>query len=176
MDPAAFTIVRFAVSAIPFIPFVFQARGDAQTCKAGIELGPWVSLGYLMQALGLQTSDAGRASFQSMFTVVIVPLLDGSGGLQDFNPSLWTCGMFWEWMVVFPWIPALYSGIFSTGLCLWVEMAAMRDVSATETAIIYSLEPVWGAAFAWFLLGERWGATGWVGAALVLGKVLFTSG
>ncbi|KAM0961172.1 hypothetical protein ACFX2I_020482 [Malus domestica] len=175
MDPAAFTIVRFAVSAIPFIPFVFQARGDAQTCKAGIELGPWVSLGYLMQALGLQTSDAGRASFQSMFTVVIVPLLDGSGGLQDFNPSLWTCGMFWEWMVVFPWIPALYSGIFSTGLCLWVEMAAMRDVSATETAIIYSLEPVWGAAFAWFLLGERWGATGWVGAALVLGKVLFTS-
>ncbi|XP_028951632.1 uncharacterized protein [Malus domestica] len=92
----------------------------------------------------------------------------GSGGLQDFNPSLWTCGMFWEWMVVFPWIPALYSGIFSTGLCLWVEMAAMRDVSATETAIIYSLEPVWGAAFAWFLLGERWGATGWVGAALVL--------
>ncbi|TQD76517.1 hypothetical protein C1H46_037932 [Malus baccata] len=69
MDPAAFTIVRFAVSAIPFIPFVFQARGDAQTCKAGIELGLWVSLGYLMQALGLQTSDAGRASFQSMFTV-----------------------------------------------------------------------------------------------------------
>ncbi|XP_070672276.1 uncharacterized protein [Malus domestica] len=95
----------------------------------------------------------------------------GSGGLQDFNPSLWTCGMFWEWMVVFPWIPALYSGIFSTGLCLWVEMAAMRDVSATETAIIYSLEPVWGAAFAWFLLGERWGATGWVGAALVLVQI-----
>ncbi|KAM2658476.1 hypothetical protein EV2_021183 [Malus domestica] len=260
MDPAAFTVVRFAVSAIPFIPFVFQARGDAQTCKAGIELGFWVSLGYLMQALGLQTSDAGRASFLSMFTVVIVPLLDGmlgaivpartwfgafvsiigvamlessgsppsvgdllnflsavffgvhmlrtehisrntksenflallgyevcvvtvmsaiwycvgvgSGGLQDFNPSLWTWGMFWEWMVVFPWIPALYSGIFSTGLCLWVEMAAMRDVSATETAIIYSLEPVWGAAFAWFLLGERWGATGWVGAALVLGGSL----
>lgn len=50
-------------------------------------------------------------------------------------------------------------------------MAAMRDVSATETAIIYGLEPVWGAGFAWFLLGERWGATGWIGAALVLGKI-----
>lgn len=49
-------------------------------------------------------------------------------------------------------------------------MAAMRDVSATETAIIYGLEPVWGAGFAWFLLGERWGAAGWIGAALVLGK------
>lgn len=52
-----------------------------------------------------------------------------------------------------------------------VQMGAMCDVSATETAIIYGLEPVWGAAFAWFLLGERWGTTGWVGAALVLGKM-----
>lgn len=69
MDPAAFTVVRFAVSAIPFIPFVLRARGDAQTRNAGIELGFWVSLGYLMQALGLLTSDAGRASFISMFTV-----------------------------------------------------------------------------------------------------------
>ena len=49
-------------------------------------------------------------------------------------------------------------------------MAAMRDVSATETARIYGLEPLWGAGFAWFLLGERWGMSGWIGAALVLGK------
>ncbi|KAJ6312686.1 hypothetical protein OIU77_014247 [Salix suchowensis] len=51
-------------------------------------------------------------------------------------------------------------------------MAAMRDVSATETAIIYGLELVWGAGFAWFLLGERSGAAGWVGASLVLGGSL----
>ncbi|XP_058183529.1 uncharacterized protein LOC131301324 [Rhododendron vialii] len=260
MDPAAFTVVRFAVSAIPFIPFVLRARGDAQTRNAGIELGFWVSLGYLMQALGLLTSDAGRASFISMFTVIVVPLLDGMlgaivpahtwfgalmsvlgvamlessgsppnvgdllnflsaiffgihmlrtehisrstdkenflpllgyevcvvaglstlwyvlaawfGDVQGSNPSSWTWTMFWDWMAVFPWIPALYTGIFSTGLCLWVEIAAMRDVSATETAIIYGMEPVWGAGFAWFLLGERWGVTGWIGAALVLGGSL----
>ncbi|KDP38068.1 hypothetical protein JCGZ_04711 [Jatropha curcas] len=256
MDPATFTFVRFAVSAIPFIPFVFQARGDVQTRNAGIELGFWVSLGYLMQALGLMTSDAGRASFLSMFTVIVVPLLDGmlgavvpartwfgalisiigvamlesSGsppsigdllnflsavffgvhmlrtehisrstskkkflpvlgyevcvvalfstiwylfggqfaGIQECNPSSWTWTMILHWMVSFPWIPALYTGLFSTGLCLWIEMVAMCDISATETAIIYGLEPVWGAGFAWFLLGERWGAAGWIGAALVL--------
>lgn len=94
------------------------------------------------------------------------------GDVEGGNPSSWTWTMFWDWMVVFPWIPALYTGVFSTGLCLWVEIAAMRDVSATETAIIYGLEPVWGAGFAWFLLGERWGVTGWIGAALVLGGSL----
>uniref|UniRef100_A0A5B6YQQ3 EamA domain-containing protein n=1 Tax=Davidia involucrata TaxID=16924 RepID=A0A5B6YQQ3_DAVIN len=260
MDPAAFSVVRFVMSAIPFIPFVLRARGDVQTRNAGIELGFWVSLGYLMQAIGLLTSDAGRASFISMFTVIVVPLLDGMlgavvpartwfgalmsilgvgmlessgsppcvgdllnflsavffgvhmlrtehisrstnkenflallgyevcvlalfstlwyfiggwfGGVQEFDPSSWTWTMFWHWMVAFPWIPALYTGVFATGLCLWIEMAAMRDVSATETAIIYGLEPVWGAGFAWFLLGERWGVTGWIGALLVLGGSL----
>ncbi|KAJ6903178.1 hypothetical protein NC651_020623 [Populus alba x Populus x berolinensis] len=44
-------------------------------------------------------------------------------------------------------------------------MAAMCDVLATETAIIYGLEPVWGSGFTWFLLGER------MGAAPVLGKM-----
>lgn len=51
-----------------------------------------------------------------------------------------------------------------------LQIAALRDVSATETAIIYGLEPLWGAGFAWFLLGERWGTVGWIGAAFVLGK------
>ncbi|XP_065856631.1 uncharacterized protein [Euphorbia lathyris] len=256
MDPAAFTVVRFVVAAIPFIPYVLEARGDRKTRNAGIELGIWLSFGYLMQALGLMTSDAGRASFISMFTVIVVPLLDGmlgavipartwfgalmslvgvgmlesSGsppsigdllnflsaacfgvhmlrtehvsrstskknflallgyevcvvalfstiwyivksqfdGIQTSDPSSWTLTMVWHWMVTFPWIPALYTGVFSTVLCLWIEMSAMCDVSATDAAIIYGLEPVWGAAFAWFLLGERWGTTGWIGAALVL--------
>ncbi|KAK7273840.1 hypothetical protein RIF29_14904 [Crotalaria pallida] len=260
MNPAAFTVVRFTVAAIPFIPFVLQGWRDSHTRNAGIELGFWVSLGYLMQALGLQTSDAGRASFIAAFTVIVVPLLDGMLGAvvpiktwfgalisivgvgmlessgsppsvgdllnflsavffgihmlrtehlsrsihkEKFLPLLgyeicivalfsaiwylvggrlngtlhpltssWTWTMLRDWMVGFPWIPAIYTGVLSTGLCLWAEMAAMRDVSATETAIIYGLEPVWGAGFAWFLLGERWGPTGWIGAALVLGGSL----
>ncbi|XP_059448652.1 uncharacterized protein LOC132179877 isoform X2 [Corylus avellana] len=239
---------------------IVYARGDVRIRNAGIELGFWVSLGYLMQAFGLLTSDAGRASFLSMFTIVVVPLLDGMlgakippliwfgalmsivgvallessgsppsvgdlwnflsavffgvhmlrtehisrstkkedflpllgyeicvialsstiwyflgscfGGIQAYGLSSWSWTLLWNWIVTFPWIPALYTGIFSTGLCLWVEMAAMRDVSATETAIIYGLEPLWGAGFAWFLLGERWGAAGWIGAALVLGGSL----
>lgn len=69
MDPATFNVVRFVVSAIPFLPAAFRARNDARICKAGLELGLWVSLAYLLQAIGLLTSDAGRASFISMLTV-----------------------------------------------------------------------------------------------------------
>lgn len=69
MDPATFSAVRFVMSAIPFLPFVFRARDDIKIRNAGMELGLWVSLGYLMEAIGLLTADAGRASFISLFTV-----------------------------------------------------------------------------------------------------------
>ena len=54
------------------------------------------------------------------------------------------------------------------------QLVAMRDVSATEAAVITTLEPLWGAAFAWCALGERWGVRGWVGAAFILSGSLVT--
>ncbi|CAN1328755.1 hypothetical protein LINPERPRIM_LOCUS34500 [Linum perenne] len=79
-DPAAFATVRFIVSAVPFLPFVVRSRGDIRTRNAGLELGLWASLGYLIEAVSLLTADAGRASFISLFTVIVVPLLDGMLG------------------------------------------------------------------------------------------------
>ncbi len=43
-----------------------------------------------------------------------------------------------------------------------------------EASIIYTLEPVLGAAFAYLLLGERWGPAGWCGAALIVLSSLAT--
>ncbi|KAL6909433.1 hypothetical protein ACP4OV_001714 [Aristida adscensionis] len=255
-EPAVFNMVRFIVAAIPFLPFAVRAFGDRRVRTAGLELGVWVSLAYLSQAIGLLSSDAGRASFITAFTVIVVPLIDGIlgasipkltwlgaivsllgigllecggsppcvGDVLNFFSAIffgihmlrteqisrstdkkkfldllsfevlvvafssviwfmfkdgyvdahdsgfesWTFGMLWDTAASFPWIPALYTGLLSTVLCMWAEMVAMGDVSATETAIVYGLEPVWGAAFAWFLLGERWDSAAWTGAALVL--------
>lgn len=36
-----------------------------------------------------------------------------------------------------------------------LQLIALRNVSSTEAAIIYSLEPVLGAALAFVVLGER---------------------
>ncbi|KAK6127635.1 hypothetical protein DH2020_038614 [Rehmannia glutinosa] len=159
-DPAYFSAVRFAVSTVPFLPFIFQARNDIQTRNSGLELGLWVSLGYISEALGLLTSDAGRASFISLFTVIVIPVLESM--LGELVPAR-------------TWFGILMSVLGISMLeCSGSppNIAAMRDVSATETAVIYGLEPVWGAGFAWFLLGERWGLAGWIGAALILGGSL----
>ena len=44
-------------------------------------------------------------------------------------------------------------------------------VRAQDAAIIYSLDPVYGAVFSWLLLGESLGPQGLVGGGLVLTAV-----
>ena len=71
-----------------------------------------------------------------------------------------------------PWLEILFMGVGTTALTLWIEMDSLKEVSAPLAALIYSAEPLWGAAFAWVLLSERWGAQGWVGAALIVAASL----
>lgn len=65
-------------------------------------------------------------------------------------------------------------GVFVTDFGLWAEIIALQHVSSTEAAITYTLEPVLGAAFAYVLLGERWGRNGWIGAFLIVASCLMT--
>ncbi|KAK9115288.1 hypothetical protein Syun_022085 [Stephania yunnanensis] len=190
MDPSAFTVVRFALSAIPFLPFVFQARNDVKTRNDGVELGFWVILVPLLDGM-LGATIPTRTWFGALVSVIGVTMLESSGsppsvgdllnflsavffgvhmlrtehisrstkkenflallgyevtvvaimsatwyfiegwvvGTNGWDPGSWTWKMVWDWMIEFPWIPALYTGAFSTGFCLWVELCSIFPVS-----------------------------------------------
>jgi hypothetical protein len=68
-DPAFFSLGRFTIASLVFLPFLGNALDDKRLFNAAFELGLWASTGYLTQAFGLLTTDAGRASFISTFTV-----------------------------------------------------------------------------------------------------------
>ena len=98
-----------------------------------------------------------------MFVVASLSLgfLCASGSsTQLFDPSALTS---------YPWPNLVFMGVFTTAAVLWMEAHALKSVSAPLAALIYSSEPVWGAAFA-FMVGERFGPVGWLGAALVAGS------
>lgn len=73
------------------------------------------------------------------------------------------------------WAPVLWTGLASTDGVLLIELVALRWVSSTDAAITYTLEPVLGAICAWLVLGERFGATSFCGAALILCAAFFSS-
>jgi drug/metabolite transporter (DMT)-like permease len=70
-------------------------------------------------------------------------------------------------------LSVLYLGVIASAVILALQLPAQRVVSATETALLFSLEPVFAALFAVFFGGELLCLGFWVGGALMLLGVLF---
>jgi drug/metabolite transporter (DMT)-like permease len=69
------------------------------------------------------------------------------------------------WVV---WGALLVTGVFASALAFLVQTWAQRQMSAARTAIAFAMEPVWTALFGYWLAGDRLGALGWTGAALIM--------
>jgi drug/metabolite transporter (DMT)-like permease len=65
-----------------------------------------------------------------------------------------------------------YVGLLSSALTFTLLTVALQHTPPAEAAVIVSLETVFAAAAAYWLLGERLGVIGWAGAALILCAVL----
>jgi drug/metabolite transporter (DMT)-like permease len=62
----------------------------------------------------------------------------------------------------------LYLGVVVTATPIWTQAMAQRWVASHETALLYTLEPVFAALFSLWLLGEKLGLRGMLGAGLIL--------
>lgn len=70
------------------------------------------------------------------------------------------------------WIALLLTSIPATSLAFLIQNTAQRFTTSTRTAIILSMEPVFGAFFAWLLGGEILTTKELSGAALVMLGIL----
>jgi drug/metabolite transporter (DMT)-like permease len=66
----------------------------------------------------------------------------------------------------------LYLTIFATVIALFVQTRYQKDTTPTRSAVIFSIEPVLAAGFAYVVLGEVLGTAGMVGGGLIVGGVL----
>ncbi len=153
----------------------------------------WVGAGLALLGVGLLTFEGGPPNVGDLWTlftalsyaIFILRLEDyartlGAGRLtlaQVFGVLLWAflwVGLERPAAAAIPWPAVLYLGVVATALATWLISAGQSRVTAAEAAVIYALEPVWAALFAYLLLGEALGAQGILGAALVLFAILYS--
>jgi drug/metabolite transporter (DMT)-like permease len=70
------------------------------------------------------------------------------------------------------WGALLVTGVFASALGFLVQTWAQRRTSATRTALAFSMEPVWAALFGYTLAGDRLGALGWGGCAVIMAGIV----
>jgi drug/metabolite transporter (DMT)-like permease len=66
------------------------------------------------------------------------------------------------------WGALLVTGIFASALAFVVQTWAQQRTSATRTALVFTLEPVWAALFGFWLAGDRLGALAWAGCVVIM--------
>lgn len=218
-----------------------RARFDlgARLWRDGVITGCWLTVGFVTQTIGLQTTAAGKAAFITGLSVVLVPIfaalllrdpptraavagviLATAGlGLMTLNAKLhFAPGDLWVLacavgfaghilstghfaprhdVLAFTWVQLLtaailtsaaafvfeagaltppraalptmiYMGLVSSALVFGVQTWAQRHTTATHTALIFALEPVWAAVFAATVGGEVLAAREWIGGGLIL--------
>ena len=70
------------------------------------------------------------------------------------------------------WGALLVTGIFASALGFLVQTWAQRRTSATRTALAFAMEPVWAGIFGFWLAGDRLGAWGWAGGAVIMAGIV----
>ncbi|ROR29749.1 DMT family transporter [Inmirania thermothiophila] len=70
------------------------------------------------------------------------------------------------------WGAVAFLAVGSTWLAYSLYYAGLRRLEASRAALVATLEPVVAALVAWLWWGERFGAAGWLGAALIFAGVV----
>jgi drug/metabolite transporter (DMT)-like permease len=70
------------------------------------------------------------------------------------------------------WGALLVTGVFASALAFLAQTWAQRRATATQTALAFSLEPVWAAFFGVTLAHDRLGGIAWLGCAVIMAGIV----
>jgi uncharacterized membrane protein len=68
-----------------------------------------------------------------------------------------------------------FTGIITTALTIYMEAVAMKTLTAAETTLLLSTEPLFGAGVASLLIGESFGVDAGIGAFLIIAGCIFSN-
>jgi len=138
-------------------PFGSISRGDLLTLFGAAAFAAHiVTLGHFSKSMGFELLSVAQVSAAAVSALSVV------WGVEPTRIQ-WQPVVFWA---------ILITGLLCTAMAFTVQTWAQRYTSATRTALIYALEPVFAWATSWVVLGESMSARAAAGAMMILAGVL----
>jgi len=72
------------------------------------------------------------------------------------------------------WLILIFLAVFATAFAFTVQILAQKEMSAGQTAMIMTFEPVFAAGFSWLLLKEQFTFIGFSGGLLIIAGMLIS--
>jgi drug/metabolite transporter (DMT)-like permease len=134
-------------------------RGDLLT------LGCAASFGFQIIFLGLSIKRHPFAQIGFLQIATAAVLMGVSAPLLEQPHIVWSSRVVWA---------ILITGLLGTAAAFTIQAWAQQFTSPTQTALIFSLEPVFAWLTSYLVLGERLGFRAGIGAVLILAGVLIS--
>jgi DME family drug/metabolite transporter len=142
-------------------------------------LSPWAFFwGLLASACYAAYYLFGRHYFQQYDTAAVYAVAFPFGALCLLGPALGEAGAPAAMLSGKPalaWGAIAWVGLLSTYVAYRAHGVALRRLAATRVSVVTTLEPVVAGVVAFAVFGERLGALGWVGGAVVVGAALMAA-
>jgi drug/metabolite transporter (DMT)-like permease len=167
----ALALFRSRVSRTVWLGVVLSTTGLAllSGVHAGSALGDALVLaGAAVYSLQIVLMERYAPRFD-VVAFTLVEMIAAFGGLLVIALALGQLETPHGWTV---WGALLVTGVFASAFAFLAQTWAQRRVTATRTALAFSLEPVWTAFFGYTLAGDRLGAWAWAGCAAIFAGVL----
>lgn len=126
------------------------------------------SLFVALHILGLDCWTTGYDARALTFVQVATMAVLGCLGSLIFEPVSWPQS--WPTSLV---VAFLITSVLATAYAFWAMTSFQCLTTPTRAALIYTLEPVWGAVFSVLLLGERLSSLAWAGGFLIVAGMIF---
>ncbi|MCB1397931.1 MAG: DMT family transporter, partial [Rhodobacteraceae bacterium] len=121
-------------------------------------------------ALAIATlSVRGASSGGNVMMIVGLQMFVGSACLAVVAAFTETIEVTWSWQLI---VAFLYTTFVPGLLATWVWFTLVNMIGAVKAATFHFLNPFFGVAVAWALLGEKMGAMDVIGVAIVAAGIL----
>jgi drug/metabolite transporter (DMT)-like permease len=173
-----------AVLFVPMLSFIFY--------KSKVNINTLISITFAFVGLFLLSFSGNVFSFNigDLMTVLnsvsyAVLLLLTSDYVKDHDPTQLSivqmymvsilgfaaAMIFDKWdtpMSLLSFNSLLFSAVLCTAFAFWMQATAQKFTSASHVALIFTMEPVFGAFTAWLLLHEKLGFKGFAGGLFII--------
>jgi len=121
------------------------------------------SLFVTLHVLGLDAWTHGHDGRSLTFVQIATMTILGLAGSLIFEPVTWPR----HWPPTLVWALIICS-VFATVYAFWAMTVFQKMTTPTRAALIYTLEPVFGAVFAVLYAGEHLSSLAWAGGGLIV--------
>ncbi len=134
--------------------------GDAWSVAAAMASAMFI---LRLEQASAQVANAAEFNAASMWVVATLSAIWTCWNAVplDVGDALWRTATEHGWEIV-------YLGGVATALTNWIQSKAQKGISAERASVIYAMDPVYGAFFSSWWLGESLGGLqGWIGAGMI---------